>query len=100
VVHIVSQFGAAAHLGSRPALTTARRCYTPVAIAIRRKEDMPSPIEVLQKAREQMVKARRDVAEVLARPYDPRTTPDARTSFMQIQATIDHIDKAIVDEKD
>ena len=47
-----------------------------------------------------MIKARRDVAEVLARPYDPRTTPDARTSFMQIQATIDHIDKAIVDEKD
>jgi hypothetical protein len=61
---------------------------------------MPNPIEVLQKAREQMIKARRDVAEVLARPYDPRTTPDARTSFMQIQATIDHIDKAIVDEKD
>lgn len=61
---------------------------------------MPSPIEVLQKAREQMVKARRDVAEVLARPYDPRTTPDARTNFMQIQATIDHIDRAIVDEKD
>jgi hypothetical protein len=61
---------------------------------------MPSPIEVLQKARKQMVKARRDVAEVLARPYDPRTTPEARVSFMQIQATIDHIDKAIIHEKD
>ena len=61
---------------------------------------MSSPIEILQKAREQMVKARRDVAEVLARPYDPRTTPEARTSFMQIQATIDHIDRAIADEKD
>lgn len=61
---------------------------------------MQTPIDVLQKAREQMVKARRDVAEVLARPYDPRTTPEARVSFMQIQATIDHIDKAVVDEKD
>lgn len=35
-------------------------------------------IEVLQRAHEQMVKTRRDVAEVLARPYDPRTTPEAR----------------------
>jgi hypothetical protein len=61
---------------------------------------MPTPIEVLQKAREQMVKARRDVAEVLARPYDHRTTPEARTNFMQIQATIDHIDKAVIDEKE
>jgi hypothetical protein len=61
---------------------------------------MPTLIEVLQKAREQMVKARRDVAEVLARPYGPRTTPGASTSFMQIQATIDHIDKAVIDERD
>jgi hypothetical protein len=61
---------------------------------------MPSPIEVLQKAREQMVRARREVADVLAKPFDPQTTPGARTSFMQIQATIDHIDKAIIDEKD
>jgi hypothetical protein len=69
-------------------------------MAIRRKEDMPNPIEVLQKAREQMVQSRRDAAEVLAKPFDPHTTPDARTNFMQIQATIDHIDKAIVDEKE
>jgi hypothetical protein len=61
---------------------------------------MTTPIEVLQTAREQMVKARREAAEALAKPYDPQTTPAARTTFMQIQATIDHIDKAIVDEKD
>ena len=60
---------------------------------------MPTPIEVLQQAREQMVKARRDAAEVLTKPFDAQTTPQARTNFMQIQATIDHIDKAIIDEK-
>jgi hypothetical protein len=60
---------------------------------------MPTPIEVLQQAREQMVKARRDAAEALAKPVDPLTTAQARTNFMQIQATIDHIDKAIIDEK-
>jgi hypothetical protein len=61
---------------------------------------MTTPIEVLQTAREQMVKARREAAEALAKPYDPQATPGARTTFMQIQATIDHIDKAIIDEKD
>ena len=61
---------------------------------------MTTPIEILQEAREQMVKARREVAETLAKPYDSQTTPAARTNFMQIQATIDHIDKAIIDEKD
>jgi hypothetical protein len=60
---------------------------------------MPTPVEVLQQAREQMVKARRDAAEVLAKSFDPVSTPQARTNFMQIQATIDHIDKAIIDEK-
>jgi len=59
-----------------------------------------TPIEVLQKAREQMVQARREAAEVLAKPGEPQTAAAARTTFMQIQATIDHIDKAIIDEKE
>ena len=37
-----------------------------------------SPIEVLQKAREELVKARRQTAEVLAQPYGRTTTPEAR----------------------
>jgi hypothetical protein len=57
-----------------------------------------SPIEVLQKAREELVKGRRQTAEVLAQPYGRTTTPEARTNFIEIQAVIDSIDRAIADE--
>ncbi len=57
-----------------------------------------SPIDVLQKAREELVKARRQTAEVLAQPYGRTKTPEARTNFMEIQAVIDSIDRAIADE--
>jgi hypothetical protein len=91
---------AAAHHQTNPGQDDAKMLYACRDDTRTGSTDMPTPIEVLQQAREQMVKARRDAAEVLAKPFDPLTTPQARTNFMQIQATIDHIDKAIVDEKD
>ena len=60
---------------------------------------MPDHVEVLQKAREQMVKARRDLADGLSKPYDGRTTPGLRSSFIEVQSAIDRIDKAIADEQ-
>jgi hypothetical protein len=60
---------------------------------------MPGHVEVLQKAREQMVKARRDLADGLSKPYDGRTTPGFRSGFIEIQTTIEQIDKAIADEQ-
>ena len=60
---------------------------------------MTEYVGVLNKAREQMVKARRELAEVLAKPYDVRKTPQARTTFTEVQNTIDQIDKAIADER-
>lgn len=59
---------------------------------------MTKPVDVLNKAREQMVKARRELAEGLSETYDPRKTPLMRTSFIEVQNVIDQIDKAIADE--
>jgi hypothetical protein len=58
-----------------------------------------SPIDVLQKAREELVKARRQIAEVLAQPYGRTRTPEARANFIEVQMVIDSIDKAIADER-
>jgi hypothetical protein len=60
---------------------------------------MPDHVKVLEKAREQMVKARRDLAEGLAKPYDGRTTPGLRSAFIDVQSVVDQIDKAITDER-
>lgn len=60
---------------------------------------MSDHVKVLEKAREEMVKARRSIADGLAKPYDPRTTPTLRTGLLEIQAVIEQIDKAIVDER-
>jgi hypothetical protein len=59
---------------------------------------MTEHVKVLQTGREQMVKARRDLAMVLAEPYDPRKTPQSRTTLIEVQNVIDQIDKAIADE--
>jgi hypothetical protein len=60
---------------------------------------MPDPIKVLEKAREEMVKARRDLADGLSKPYDPRKTPEMRTTFIEVQSVIDQINKAIAEEQ-
>jgi hypothetical protein len=62
-------------------------------------KEMPDHVKVLEKAREQMVKARRDLAEGLSKPYDGRTTPGFRSGFIEVQAAIEQIDKAIADEQ-
>ena len=48
---------------------------------------MTDYVKTLQNAREQMVKARREVAEELARPYSD--TPRSRTIFIEIQTVIE-----------
>jgi hypothetical protein len=60
---------------------------------------MSDYVKVLEQAREQMVKARRSLAEGLARPYDGRTTPGLRSGLIEVQTVIEQIDKAIVDER-
>jgi hypothetical protein len=60
---------------------------------------MTDHVEILQQAREQMVKARRKIAEELSKPYSSNTTPGSRSAFIDIQNTIEQIDKAIADER-
>jgi len=59
---------------------------------------MTEHVKVLQTAREQMVKARRDLAKVLAEPYDARNTPQSRTTLIEVENVIHQIDEAIADE--
>jgi hypothetical protein len=59
---------------------------------------MADYVKTLQQAREQMVKARREAAEVLSKPFDRQTTPRSQTIFIEAQNTIEQIDKAIAEE--
>jgi hypothetical protein len=52
---------------------------------------MPEHVKALQKARTQLVNSRRALVEHLE-------APDQRATFIQIQSTIEQIDKAIADE--
>jgi len=50
-------------------------------------------------ARARMVAERREVASALTEKYRRSQTNEMRELFVQIQATIDAIDRAIADEK-
>ena len=58
-----------------------------------------NPIDDLQKARETLVKMRRNIATALAAGYARGKTEDAIEQFSEIQAAINAIDKAIKDEE-
>jgi hypothetical protein len=60
---------------------------------------MSDHVKALEKAREMMVKSRREMAEALSELYDAKTTPRNRPLFNEIQHTIEQIDKAIEDER-
>lgn len=54
----------------------------------------------LKKARAQLIEQRRAFAKVLAGPYDRGKTEQAREKFLDIQATIEAIDRAVADEEE
>jgi hypothetical protein len=60
---------------------------------------MTAEVEALEKARQQMVKARDQLAQKLGQPYQRTQTEDWRAQFREVQATIEAIDRAIADEK-
>jgi hypothetical protein len=55
-------------------------------------------VETLRKAREQMVKTRREWVRTLAQSFDRHKTPDAIAGLIEAQQAIEAIDKAIKDE--
>jgi hypothetical protein len=56
-------------------------------------------IERLAAARERLAADRRAIAAELAKPYDLGKTEEWRKSFVEIQTTIDAIDRAVSDER-
>jgi len=50
---------------------------------------------LLKKARERLVEDRRDLARTIAAPFEREKTHDAREKFVDIQAVIEAIDRAI-----
>jgi len=60
---------------------------------------MSERLETLKKARERMVEDRDAHAKVLAAPFDRDKAERARNKFVEIQALVDAIDRAIAGEK-
>jgi hypothetical protein len=53
---------------------------------------------LLKKARERLVEDRRAFAKIIAAPFEREKTRDAREKFIDIQAAIEAVDRAIEDE--
>ena len=60
---------------------------------------MSERTDVLEKARSRMVEDRDAFAKVLAAPFDRDKAERARVKFIEIQALIDAIDRAIAGDK-
>jgi hypothetical protein len=56
-------------------------------------------VQALQAARDQLVKQRRNLVASLAKPFERGGTEGWRVAIVEIQAAIDAIDKAVLDEK-
>jgi hypothetical protein len=59
---------------------------------------MNERLEILNKARERMIEDRDTHAKVLAAPFDRDKAERARTKFIEIQALMDALDRAIAGE--
>jgi hypothetical protein len=57
-------------------------------------------IDNLRQARGQLIEQRRAFIQVLAGPYDRGKTEQAREGFMETQAAIEAMDRAIEDEEE
>jgi hypothetical protein len=53
---------------------------------------------LLKKARERLVEDRRAFAKIIAAPFEREKTRDAREKFIDVQAAIEAVDRAIEDE--
>jgi hypothetical protein len=60
---------------------------------------MNERLETLKKARERMIEDRDSHAKVLAAPFDRDKAERARNKFMEIQAVIEALDRAINGEE-
>jgi hypothetical protein len=54
--------------------------------------------ELLKKTRERLVEDRRDLAKIMAAPFEREKTHDARMRFVNMQVAIEAVDRAIKDE--
>lgn len=55
-------------------------------------------LEVLGEAWKRLLEDRRNVAKLLAKPYEPGKTEEWRESFVKIQQTIEAVNRAIREE--
>ena len=64
-----------------------------------KEPEVSERLEMLKKARDRMIEDRDRHAKVLAAPFDRDKADRARTKFIEIQALIDAIDRAISAEE-
>jgi hypothetical protein len=60
---------------------------------------MSERVEMLKKARERMVEDRDAHVKVLAAPFDRDKNERARNRFMELQAVVEALDRAIAGDK-
>ena len=65
----------------------------------RKQNPMTERLETLKKARERMAEDRDAFAKTLAAPFDRDKAERARLKFVETQAVIDDIDRAIAGEQ-
>jgi hypothetical protein len=63
------------------------------------ESDMSERLETLKKARERMADDRDAFAKILAAPFDRDKAERARLKFIETQALVDAIDRAIAGEQ-
>ena len=54
---------------------------------------------LLKKSRERLVEDRRAFAKIIAAPFEREKTADARARFVELQAAIEAVDRAVEDEE-
>ena len=54
---------------------------------------------LLKKARDRLVEDRRELAKIIAAPFEREKTHDARVRFVDMQAAIEAVNRAIEDEE-
>ena len=59
----------------------------------------PDPVDALIRAREKLIEQRRNLAASLGGDYQRGHTDDRRSQFIEVQQTLEAVDRAIEDER-
>jgi DNA-binding SARP family transcriptional activator len=75
-------------------------CWAPQSVCLEGECEMTIDyVETVKEARNRLVADRRSVLKQLAKPYERGATERAREALVAIQAAVEALDRALVDEE-